>query len=406
VKRRTLLGIVVGGTLLSVLYAFLLPVMYTSTTSLMPPGNTSSNSNLMGLLSSANSVTSVGSAMLGAKTPGALFSGIMGSREVQDSLVRRFDLVRYYKVRFPEDACKHLADDSNIIENTRTGIISISVTDKDPVLASNIAQGYVEELNRVVTNNSTSAAHRERVFLEERLKEIKQDLDTSSKVLSQFSTKNRTIDVPLQAKAMMEAGLKLQADLSVARSDLAGLRQAYSEDNIRVRTASAHVEELQRQMDKITGSSQVNSQESNTNQSAYPSLEALPELGLTYADLERKVVVEEALWEALTKQYEAAKVQEAKEIPTVQVLDVANIPRHKSAPARLSIVISGMLMFLSIAICFVLVSAFWGRLDAQDDRKQFLTEIVDTTLNPRRGLAHLIGRDKDPARSRNTEISE
>jgi capsule polysaccharide export protein KpsE/RkpR len=145
----------------------------------------------MSLLSSAGPAASVGSAALGMKTPGALFSGILGSRAVQESLVRRFDLVRYYKVHFVEDARKHLAADSHIVENTKTGIISVSVTAKNPVLASNIAQGYVAELDRVVTNNSTSAARRERIFLEERLKEIKKDLDDSAKALVSFLRKTK-----------------------------------------------------------------------------------------------------------------------------------------------------------------------------------------------------------------------
>ena len=246
-------GILATGILLSLLYAFSLPNMYTSTTTLMPPDSASSNSNLMSLLSSASPAATVGSSVLGIKTPGAVFVGILGSRTVQESLVTRFDLVHHYKTNLIEDACKQLTADTHIVEDPKNGIITINVDANNPVLASNIAQAYVEELDRVVNNNSTSAARRERIFLEERLKEIKQDLDDSAEALSQFSTKSRTIDMPSQARAMVDTGLKLQDELATARSDLAGLRQTYSEDNVRVRTASARVEELQRQMDKITG---------------------------------------------------------------------------------------------------------------------------------------------------------
>src|ERR1035441_525399 len=158
----------------------------------------------MSLLSSAGPAASVGSAALGLKTPGALFVGILGGRTVQEDLVRRFNLTSQYKQPLIEDACKRLTADTVIREDTKSGIITISVKADDPVLASNIAQGYVEELDKVVTNNSTSAARRERIFLEGRLKEIKQDLDDSSKALSQFSTKSRTIDIPSQGRAMVE----------------------------------------------------------------------------------------------------------------------------------------------------------------------------------------------------------
>jgi uncharacterized protein involved in exopolysaccharide biosynthesis len=391
VRRRMVFYILAAGIMFSGIDAYHLPAMYTSTTTLMPPDSVSSNSNLMGLLSSSSSVSSVGSSLLGVKTPGALFIGILGSRTVQESLVGRFDLIHYYKTSLVEDACTRLSIDSHIMEDPKNGIIRISVDAKNPMLASKIAQAYVEELDRVVALESTSAARRERVFLEERLKEIKQDLDNSAEILSQFSTNSRTIDVPSQARAMVDAGLKLQDELATARSDLSGLRQMYSEENVRVRTASARVDELQRQMDKITGASQGRGSRVDTSEPDYPSLGALPALGLTYADLDRKVLVEEALWEALTKQYEAAKVQEAREIPSVRVLDAANVPQRKSYPVRRSIVFLGTTLSLFAACILVFILSFWEEMDAQDERKKLVIEIVDTTLNSQKWIWRLPG---------------
>ena len=384
-------GILATGILLSLLYALSLPSIYTSTTTLMPPDSTSSNSNLMSLLSSAGPATAVGSAALGIKTPGAVFVGILGSRTVQENLVRRFDLVRHYKKSLIEDACKRLTADTVIRENLMNGIITINVQANDPVLASNIAQEYVTELDRIVTSNSTSAARRERIFLEGRIKEIKQDLDDSAEALSRFSTRNRTIDMPSQARAMVDTGLKLQDELATARSDLAGLRQTYSEDNVRVRTASARVEELQRQMDKITGLAQEGGSRIDTSESNYPSLGALPALGLIYADLDRKVLVDEVLWEALTKQYEAAKVQEAKEIPTVRVLDAANVPQRKSSPKRSVIVVQGAMLSLFAACIYAFVMSAWEAMDAQDERKRLATEVFESTLKSHQWLWRIPG---------------
>ncbi len=392
VRRRVVFGILAAGILLSLLYALHQPNMYTSTTTLMPPDSASSNSNLMSLLSSAGPAASVGSAALGIKSPGAIFVGILGSRTVQESMVTRFDLVHHYKKRLVEDACKKLTADTVIREDLKSGIITVNVKADNPVLASNIAQEYVAELNSVVNNNSTSAARRERIFLEERLKEIKKDLDDSAEALSRFSTKSRTIDMPSQARAMVDSGLKLQDELATARSDLAGLRQTYSEDNVRVRTASARVAELQKQMDKITGLSQKSGSSAYTSESDYPSLGALPALGLTYADLNRKVLVEEALWEALTKQYEAAKVQEAKEIPTVRVLDVANVPQRKSSPSVSKIVVLGAILSSFVVCISVLGISVWGNMDPQDERKKLVTEIVNTAPNCKKWFVNLGGK--------------
>jgi uncharacterized protein involved in exopolysaccharide biosynthesis len=334
----------------------------------------------MSLLSSAGPAASMGSSALGVKTPGATFVGILGSRSVHESLVTRFDLMHYYKTKFIDDACNKLTAATAIHEDLKSGIITISITDKDPVFASKLAQGYVEELDRVVTHNSTSAARRERIFLEERLKEIKQDLDDSSKALSQFSTKNRTIDIPSQGKAMVESGYRLQEQMAAARAELAALRQSYSEDNVKIRAASARVAELQRQIDKAIGSHEE--PKLDTDNSAYPSVSELPAIGLTYTDLARRVRVEEALWEALTRQYETARVQEEKEIPTVRVLDAANVPQHKSSPIRRQIVIIGAMLSLLVACIYVLAASFWQGMDELDERKKLVTEIVSSTLNP------------------------
>ena len=372
VKKWMVFGILAAGILLSVLYALSLPNMYTSTTTLMPPDNSSSNSNLMGLLTAAGSVASVGSAV-GLKTPGAVFAGILESRTVQDGLIARLDLARYFKTQNMELARQQLAASTRIDDSVKTGIITIGVTSRDPVMAAKIAQGYVVELNGVVTNNSTSAAHRERVFLEGRLKEIERDLDDSSKVLSSFSAQHKTIDIVSQGRAMVESGLRLEDQMVIARSELAALEQTYSGDNVRVRAAHARIAELQRQMDKQMGSSGVPAPAARD--SGYPSVSQLPALGVTYADLERKVRVDQELWEALTRQYESARVQEEKEIPTVRVLDVANVPLQKSAPARTSIVELGAFLSFVAAIVAVFTSSAWEELDDRNPWKQLVAQI-------------------------------
>ena len=144
----------------------------------------------------------------------------------------------------------------------------------------------------------------------------------------------------------------------------------------------------------------------DANGSTYPSVSELPALALTYSDLERKVRVEEVLWDSLTQQYEYAKVQEAKEIPTVRVLDAANLPQRKSGPARLSIVISGMVLFHFFATCYVLALSFWEGLNADDDRKKLLTEIGRTMWVSRRTITHVLVRKKSDVLSNNHEISE
>jgi uncharacterized protein involved in exopolysaccharide biosynthesis len=377
-KRRTVSWIVGAGTLLSIAYSLLIPPMYTSSTTIMPPNSSSSGSALINSLSGganlSDSAASAGSLLLGLQTPGAEFVGILQSRTMKESLVKRFDLQKYYKAKLLEDACKALDGDTHIIENQKNGQISITVRAKSPVLAANIAKAYVEELDRLVALDSTSSARRERVFLESRIKEIRQDLDISSKDLSQFAAKNNTLDITNQGRAMIESSMKLQAELAYDSSQLAALQQEYSADNIRVRAANARVGELEKQLAMINGRSAKAGSPTGAAKSTLPSIGDLPSLGVSYEDLARRVTVDEAVWLALTKQLEMAKVQEAKEIPVVHVLDPPNIPGKKTSPVRSLIVISGFILSLLIAFISLNLASFWESMDPEDERKKLVLD--------------------------------
>ena len=390
-RRKMIAMIVAAGILISLADALLEPNVYSSTTTLMPPDSSSPYYDVMGLLSPSSGAASLSSEVLGLNTPGDLFTGILESRNVQDGLIARFDLVHHYKAGFPDEARKVLTAQTKIDQDRQSGVISISVSTDDPTLAAKLAQGYVEELNRVVTDDSTSAARRERVFLEERVKEVKQDLDESAKALSQFSTKTKAIDVTSQAKSMMDAEAKLEGDLMDGRSQLAALRQTFSEDNNLVKAAEARNAELQREINSTGGTADRNGSGAAAGGSVYPTVGELPALGLTYYDLERKVTVDEALWEALTKEYETAKFEEAREIPTLHVLDAAEVPRTKSGPNRKLIMVVGTLISFVLACLLVLVLTYWERMDPGREPKRMLTEIRDTAFNAQRWYWSLPG---------------
>ncbi|MGB8029859.1 MAG: GNVR domain-containing protein [Terracidiphilus sp.] len=375
-RRKMIALIVAAGILVSLAAALLEPNVYSSTTTLMPPDSSSQYSDVMGILSPSSSAASLSSEVLGLNTPEDLFVGILESRNVQDGLIARFDLVHHYEVRFPEYARKVLASQTKIDRDRQSGVISISVNSDDPSLAAKLAQGYVEELNRVVTDDSTSAARRERVFLEVRVKEVKQDLDESAKALSQFSTKTKAIDVSSQAKSMVDAEAKLEGELIDGRSQLAALRQTYSEDNNLVKAAEARNAELQREINATGGTPDRNGSAAAAGGSVYPTVGELPALGLTYYDLERKVSVDEALWEALTKEYETAKFEEAREIPTLHVLDAAEVPRSKSAPNRKLMIFIGTLISFVLACLLVLVLNHWEQMDPEAEPKKLLMEMA------------------------------
>jgi uncharacterized protein involved in exopolysaccharide biosynthesis len=380
--RRVLARAVLYGLMASVLLAFLIPARYESTARLMPPDNSQTGGLAMAaaaLSGGAGGLGSIAGDMLGLKSTSDIFVGILSSRTVQDKLIMEFELKKLYRDRRMEDARKDLAERTGISVDRKSQIITIIVTDHDPKRAAAMGEAYVAELNRLVAELSTSSARRERIFLEERLKAVSQDLEAAEKEFSQFSSKNTAIDIKEQGKAMVEAAATLQGQYIAAQSELEGLKQIYTDSNVRVRSVRARIGELKRQLEKLGGKGEQDSEPSGQQTDfLYPSIRKLPLLGVTYADLYRRTRVQEAVFESLTKEYEMAKVQEVKEIPTVKVLDSPSIPEKKSYPPRLAITLLGTTLALAAATIWVLGKTGWDQTDSNDPRKAFAQEVFQT----------------------------
>jgi uncharacterized protein involved in exopolysaccharide biosynthesis len=378
-KRKLLAKFCAWGAVLSALIAILIPSRYAATTRLMPPDPPQGQAMAMiGALSGkmGASLGSLGNDLLGMKTSADLFAGVLFSRAVQDDLITKYDLRKIYGVKRMVEARKELTQRTDVSIDRKSGILTIQVTDHDPKRASAIAQEYVTQLNNVVTQLNTSSAHRERAFLEERLSEVKIDLEAAEKEFSRFASKSGAIDIKEQGKAIVEAAAILQGQLIAAETEIQGLRQIYADTNIRVRTMQARVNELQRQLRKVGGVAESDETPASQDNAMYPTIRRLPILGVTYADLYRRTKVEETVFETLTQQYELAKVQEAKEIPSVKILDPAEIPEKKVFPPRTLMVIAGSFLALGIGIAWILLTDDWRRIDPQDPGKLLVLEMV------------------------------
>jgi capsule polysaccharide export protein KpsE/RkpR len=377
-QRKFLARTAVVGLLAATLIAFLIPKRFTSTARLMPPDQGPANGMAMmaALASKAGSLGSLGSELLGLKTTGDLFIGILQSRTVEDDLIAKFNLRKVYGVREWQDARKILAAKTDVSQDRRSEIITISVVDRSPQRAQQMAAEYVKALNDVVVNLNTSSAHRERVFLEGRLAQVQKDLESAEKNFSQFASKNTAINIEEQGKAMITAGATLEGQLIAAQTELEGLRQIFTDNNVRVRETQARVDELKKQLRSLGGKTPDTSGGADQDQGMpYPTIRELPVLGVTYADLYRRMKVENAVFETLTQQYEAAKVEEAKETPSVKVLDPPNLPEKKSFPPRLLIMLLGMLMAFAAGITGLLAWEAWETTDPADVRKVFANQV-------------------------------
>ena len=400
-KRRLFFVIAVRALILATLIAFLLRPRYESAANIMPPeqgdrgallsllaGRASGNTDGAGLASLAGNV-------LGVSSTGALFVELAHSRTVEDRIIDRFNLQKVYGARYRQDARKMLEQLTAIGQDRKSGVISIQVTDNSPQRARDLAQAYVEELDRLLSEVSTSSARRERMFIEQRLVAVKSDLDDAEKRFSAFASKNTALDIKEQAKAEVGAAAVLQGQLIAAESELQGLQQIYTPSNVRVRSLRARVNELQRQLDRIAGTdASLAADGADSAPNSYPSIRKLPLLGVEWADLYRKTKIQETVYELLNQQYELTRIQEAKEIPTIRVIDPANLPEKKSWPPRLPIMMAITAGALVVTTIWVVGSDQWERIDRRSPGKVFVMHIWGRGSQAIRDVAVRLQLDK------------
>ncbi len=375
--RRMLQRIGIAAFILSTIVAFTLPKRYQSSTNLMPPDQQGDGTALLAAVAGRAGGTAgsglgmLASGLLGAKSNGELYMDLLQSGAVTGNLANRFHLQHVYKTKYMKDTLKRLRSRTELKENKKSGIITIIVTDTDRQRAQDLARGYVEELNKLLARVSTSSARRERQFIEQRQASVLKDLNDAEEQLSHFSSSTSTIDIREQTRATVDAGAKLQAEMIFGESELGSLRQIYGDYNVRVKAARERINVLQRELGKMGGSaSDANDPLELSKDELYPPLRRLPELGVRYANLYRRVKVQEAVYEFLSAEYETARIEEAKEIPTISTIDTAGWPEKKSFPPRFVFMLAGTLIALLIASFAMLLRRTWRELDDSDDLKK------------------------------------
>jgi uncharacterized protein involved in exopolysaccharide biosynthesis len=348
---------------------------YESTAQIMPPDSGNAGlASLLPALSKSPGMMSRAGDLMGVKSTGAVFARVLESRTVQDHLIDRFDLRAKYHTSYWEDARKKLSSRTDVVEDKKSGVIAIIVRDRDPGLAMSLANAYVDELGAVMAKVSTSAARRERIFIEQRLADENKSLQEAEQQFSQFASANMALNVPEQTKVTVEAAARLQGELIAARAQLEGLKQTYTEENIRVKSAQAHVNELDRELAKINSGRVTSTPDAAT---PYPSVKNLPLLGVKWADLYRNTKIRETVVELLTQQYEMARIQEAKEIPSPKVLDPASTPERKR-PSWLMILIAGTFLSTALACLGYLLKNLWERWDMDDPRRMLIAQVLES----------------------------
>lgn len=339
-QKKLILGLPAVVAVLAIAYSLLLPNIYTASTRIMPPQQGQSSASAM--LAQLGGLAGLAGGAAGLKNPNDLYIGMMKSRSVADGLILRFNLNKHYEQKLQSGTRKAL-EANTVIAAGKDGIISIEFSDKDPKKAAEIANAYVDELFKLTRVLAVTEASQRRLFFEKQTIQAKDNLARAETVARQGIEKGGLANIDVQSRAILETTARLRGQMAVKEVQIGAMRSFAAERNPDLLMALQELEAMKRELAKIEGSGRtVDSAPGNGS-------------GMDNIQLLRDVKYFETMYEMLAKQYELAKIDEAKDSAIIQVMDKAIEPDLKSKPKRSLIVLLATLAagFAAVLWAFV-----------------------------------------------------
>ena len=328
-----------------------MPNIYTGTTKILPPQQNQSGasalvSQLGGLAALAGAVT---------KSSTDIYVGMLKSRTVADNLIQKFGLIKVYDAEYPSMARKRLERETVILAG-KDGIVTIEVDDKDPKRAAELANAYVDELLKISQVLAVTEAAQRRLFFERQFAQAKENLANAEVLARQALQQGGLVKVDDQGRTLVEATARIRVLISIKEVQIGAMRAFATDLNPDLRLAQQELDSLRRELAKMEG----------TGTAAKSAGNASGGQGMDSLRLLRDVKYREVIFEALARQYELAKIDEAKDSAVVQVMDKAVEPDRKSKPVRSVIVLLSVLAAGIFASFWALVRE--AKAKAGDDR--------------------------------------
>lgn len=362
-RKKMIMGIVACAIILSVIWSLLKPNVYTATARILPPGENSSGlSNL--LAQSGGLLGGLGVSIPGAKSTADIYVGILESRTVADILIKKYDLKAVFEQEFMENVYRELAARTKTQVSRKTQIISVSVEDEDPERAADMANAYVAALDHMNRTVNVTESQQKRMFLETRLQEVKKDLVRAETELREFQEKYKLVSIDEQARIAIEGAAKIKGEITAAQTELEVLKKFGTERQNEAIMLKSRIGELRKQLAKIeTGNQNKN------GDSFYIPFNEIPALGMQLVRLVRETKIQEKVFELITTQYELAKIEEAKDMNTIQTLDRAQPPDRKSGPKRALIVVLSTIIAFFVSVFLAFFLEYLSRLKIEDQER-------------------------------------
>jgi uncharacterized protein involved in exopolysaccharide biosynthesis len=325
-------------TLIALAIAFSMAPIFTAKTVMLPPQQQQSSA--ASALAGLGALGGLAGSSLGVKTPDELYSAFLKSDSIANALAQRFNLMERLKKKTLTDVRLALAGKVKISGDKKTGLITIEVDDKDPQFAADLANAYIDELHKLLAKLAVTDAQQRRVFLEGQLKQTKEKLALAEVRLRNMQAQSGVVSIDAQAQGAIKATVDLRAQIAQREVQLGALRTFATTENQDVKRLSAELAGLRAQLNRLeSGSGRINGDDLK---------------GLETVRAYREVKYQEAVMDALVKQFEIAKVDEAREGPLLQQVDIAYPPERKSRPKRLSMGLIGLLLGVVLGLLIVL----------------------------------------------------
>jgi len=352
-RRKFIFLFTLGVAIAAAIIVLLVPSRYTAETVVLPPGQNSSTSSALLSQIGGGALASMAGGSLGIKNPGDMYVSLFRGRTIEDSLIQRFGLMQRYHEKRLSDARRVFESRSTVVLGVKDGLIRISVTDRDPKLAADIANGYVDEFRKLSASLAISEASQRRAFFQQQLLEANGNLAAAEEAMKHTEQSTGILQIDSQAKSLIESAAILRGQIAAQEVELQGMTSYATEKNPQVVTAEQRLLALKAQLAKLSGT------DSNPGSDIMVPKGNIPEAGIEYIRKLRDVKYYETIAELIAKQFEMAKLDEAREGAIIQVSDVAVPPDKKSSPHRSLLVVLMTLIAFVIAVLWALAAARW-----------------------------------------------
>jgi len=368
-RRKFIILATLLATLLAVGVVLVIPVQYTADTTVLPPGqNSSMSSSLMGQLGGSGALASVAGANLGIKNPSEMYLALFHSRTVEDALIRRFGLMARYHAKKESGARVALESHSKIVLGAKDGLINIAVTDHDPKQAADLANAYVDEFRRLSANLAITEASQRRNFFEQQLLDAKENLTKAEEAMKAMQQATGILQIDSQSRSLIESAAALRAQVVAKEVQIQAMRTYATENNPQIIMDEQQLAALKAQLAMLAGTEQGSRGDFIVPKGKVPGA------GMEYIRKVRDVKYYETVSELIAKQFEMAKLDEARQGAIIQVVDVATPPDTRSSPKR-TIIVAAVMLFTFVATCLwsVFSERFRRAKDSATNREYLAT---------------------------------